>query len=233
MSTPMPLANVSRMNTTRTITGSMRKYSAIPPATPNNMRLVLLFCNRLIDSPPLRILWPPRTQGPTHDRTRRLTARHFRESRAVVHPPGAEPHEVGMARSGFVDRIRFQQGGALRTRVVHRRLEHPLGHAAPALLRIDKGAHEGPHGLVVHWFHDRRASQAEVLVPRAERDPGNRPAGPIPDEARDGAAVDQRLHGPLVGLGTPSLVSALAVVHAPAAADDRPAGTAKQLNEVI
>ena len=98
----------------------------------------------------------------------------------------------------LVARIRFEQRRTLLPRPRERALQHRLGHAAVARLRVDEKADDRPHRLLVDRLHHRRARELRVVVARAERHPADRAAAFVTEKAGHDAAIDQRLQRALV-----------------------------------
>src|SRR5262245_29783188 len=75
-----------------------------------------------------------------HDRAGLLAPCHLSKAGTVVHRSSAEPHEVVVARLGFVDGIGLDEANPLRPRVVHGGPKELLRHASAPLFRIHEEA---------------------------------------------------------------------------------------------
>src|SRR6266849_3305737 len=162
---------------------------------------------------------PPRAQGTADDGSRRLSAGDLPEAGAIVQAFGSEPHGVGMTPSLLVERIRLEQCGATRPRVVNCALQQCSRYALTPFLRIYEKAYDRPHRFLIHTLHHRRALQPQVVLPRPHRGPADRPLVPVGDQPRHGSAIHEGLHSPLVCLA-PKLETAAPrspIVHTPAA----------------
>src|SRR5713101_1181038 len=159
----------------------------------------------------------PRAQGTADDRSRRLSAGDLPEAGAIVQAFGSEPHGVGMTPSLLVERIRLEQCGATRPRVVNCALQQCSRYALTPFLRIYEKAYDRPHRFLIHTLHHRRALQPQVVLTRPHRDPTDRALAPVADQPRYGPAIHECFHGALVCLA-PQVETAAprsAVVHTP------------------
>jgi hypothetical protein len=122
----------------------------------------------------------------------------FDEAGTVEHRLRSEPHEVVDAALRLVERVGFEERDALLLRPSDRALQQRLRHAAMTRLGIDEETDDRPTRLRIDGLHHRRALELRVVFARTERDPADRPAAFVTDEARHDAAIDERLERALV-----------------------------------
>src|SRR3990170_3569587 len=170
-----------------------------------------------------------------HHGSRLLPASDFFEAGSIVHALRSEPHEVRMAALSLVNRIGFQERGAMGAGIVDSRFEERLRNPPPSLPSVDEEADDRPHGSVVDSLHHGRAFEPTIVLAGPKRDPPHGPPGLVADQPGDVAAVDERLHGTFVALTARSMAAGpgSSVVHTPAVSNDRPSRPAEQLDQVV
>jgi hypothetical protein len=137
-----------------------------------------------------------------------------------------------MARLRLVDGIRLEHPHTLRPGVRDPGPEHPLSRTLAARAPVDVEADDGPHGPIVDGLHHGRPPQFPVLLAWAERQPGDGAPSLVADQPGHHAAIDQTLHCRAVLLPLSAAPTDVPVIHAPAAANDRPARAVEELGQV-